>query len=98
MTATIEREWVLRPMQDDDEERLVRFHEHLDEHSQYLRFFTPHPHLSAEEVERFTHVDHDDREALVAVLDDEIIGVGRYDRLGSGSPRAEIAFIVAKAW
>lgn len=88
---------LVRPIRADDAEELVRFHEGLDEHSQYLRFFTAHPHLSAGEVERFTHVDHADREAFVVMDCDGIVGVGRYDRIGSG-PTAEVAFIVAQAW
>lgn len=85
-------------MRDDDGDRLVRFHEGLDEHTQYLRFFTAHPHLTDAEVERFTHVDHRDREALVATVGDAIVGVGRFDRLGAGSSTAEVAFVVAPAW
>ena len=70
----------LRPIRPDDGQRLVSFHDHLSDRSCYLRFFSLHPHLSPDEVERFTHVDYEDRLALVAVLDDSIIGVGRYDR------------------
>ena len=46
------------------------------------------------EVERFTHVDYEDRLALVAEFDDRFIGVGRYDRRPE-SDVAEVAFVVA---
>ena len=84
----------LRPIRSDDRERLVAFHNHLSDRSCYLRFFGPHPHLSPDEVERFTHVDYQDRLALVAELGDQLVGVARYDRQ-PGSDVAEVAFVVA---
>lgn len=53
--------------------------------------------LSPDEVHRFTHVDHRDREAIVAVVGGEIVAVARFDRLGSGRS-AEVAFVVSDAW
>ncbi len=88
----------VRPIADGDGDRLVRFHEALDAHSQYLRFFMPHPHLSAEEVERFTHVDQLGRQALVATWEQEIVGVGRSEQLDEEPSAAEVAFIVSPAW
>jgi GNAT superfamily N-acetyltransferase len=84
---------LLQPMAGDDGGRLVRFHATLSVESQYLRFFGSHAHLTEHEVDRFTHVDHRDREAYVAVLDGEIVGVGRFDRLAGGC-EAEMAFVV----
>ncbi len=84
----------LRPIRSDDGQRLVAFHDHLSDRSCFLRFFSLHPHLSPGEVERFTHVDYQNRLALVAVVHDRIIGVGRYDRLPE-SDVAEVAFVVA---
>ncbi len=84
----------LRPIRSDDGPWLVDFHDHLSDRSCYLRFFSLHPHLTAKEVERFTKVDYEDRLALVAELDDRLIGVGRYDRR-PGSDVAEVAFVVA---
>ena len=62
-----------------------------------LRFFIPHPHLTPGEVERFTHVDHHEREALVALDGPDLIAVGRFDRL-PGTDDAEVAFVVADGW
>jgi acetyl coenzyme A synthetase (ADP forming)-like protein len=45
-------------------------------------------------VERFTHVDHDARVALVAELGDRLVGVARYDRTAN-EREAEVAFVVA---
>ena len=58
------------------------------------RYFSAHPRLSEFELERFTTVDHHDREALVAVVDGEIIGVARYERTMAPTD-AEVAFVIA---
>jgi RimJ/RimL family protein N-acetyltransferase len=88
---------LLREIQPSDADALVRFHESLSSESIRMRYFSAHPHLSALETTRLTTVDHRDRQAFVAVVDDEIIGVGRYERNGS-TDEAEVAFIVADAW
>jgi GNAT superfamily N-acetyltransferase len=80
----------IRPIDSTDAEGLVRFHESLSPDSQRTRFFAMHPHLSAHEVERFTTVDHSDRQAFVALAGSDIVGIGRYDRLGDD---AEVAFV-----
>ena len=86
----------IRAMQDDDVARLLAFHQQLSRETTYFRFFSVHPRLSEPEVQRFTHVDHHDREAIVAMHDDEIVGVARFDQLGDG--RAEVAFVVRDDW
>jgi RimJ/RimL family protein N-acetyltransferase len=87
----------VRAMRPDDAEALVRFHSSLSAETTYLRFFSIHPLLSDSEVERFTHVDHRDRDALVASIAGEIVGVARFDRLDSPTD-AEVAFVVADEW
>ena len=85
----------IRPITPDDAERHVRFFDHLDPESKRLRFFGPHPHLTPQEVEFFTNVDGIDRVALIALRNDETIGVGRFDRTDPSS--AEVAFLVSDA-
>ncbi len=90
------------PMSPTDGERLRRFHDTLSEETRRRRFFAVHPILTPEEVYRFTHVDHDEREALVAVADGDIVAVGRFDRIptsndGAGTT-AEVAFAVSDDW
>lgn len=86
--------YMIRPIVPEDAEGLVQFHRHLSPESRYLRFFSYHPALSAEEVECFTRLDYSRRLALVAVVGGDIIGVGRYER-EPGSDEAEVAFVVA---
>lgn len=87
----------LHSMHADDAAGLLQFHHRLSPETTRLRFFTAHPELSATELHRFTHVDHRDREAIVATVAGDIIGVARFDRLDD--PReAEAAFVVADSW
>ena len=83
----------IEPMRASDVDRLDQFHHTLSGETIRLRFFGVHPALSDQELHRFTHVDHVDREALVAVHEGEIVGVARFDRLSDGGDEAEVAFV-----
>jgi GNAT superfamily N-acetyltransferase len=83
----------VRPIRPDDEQRLTDFHAHLSAETIRRRFFNAHPVLSPKELDRFTHVDGDVRVAVVAVEDDEIVGVGRYESI-PGTDDVEVAFVV----
>lgn len=82
----------LRPIRPDDADRLVAFYSRVSPESKYLRFFAPYPVLSDADVHRFTHVDHVDRVALILTIADDMVAVGRYDRLDDSD--AEVAFLV----
>jgi len=83
----------VRPIRPADGDGIHRFHAAQSEESIYLRFFAPLRRLSDADVLRFTHVDYADRVALVATMRDEIIGIGRYDRIDARS--AEVAFNIS---
>jgi GNAT superfamily N-acetyltransferase len=87
----------LRPIRPDDAPGLVAFHSRLSPHSCYLRFFSFHPTLSPQEVTRFTCVDYENRLALVAEVGDQLIAVGRFDRI-TATTEAEVAFVVADSY
>jgi succinyl-CoA synthetase alpha subunit/GNAT superfamily N-acetyltransferase len=84
----------IRPITPEDGDRLVDLHSRLSDRTIYYRFFTPRPRLTPREIQRFTTVDYDDRVALVALLDDHLVAVARYDRV-PGTTEAEVAFVVA---
>ena len=94
----------LRPILPSDADALVRMHESLSDRTRYFRYFGPHPHISPAELKRFTVVDHRARVALICLVGDEILAVGRYEGLpGDGGPggttgtpepdTAEVAFV-----
>lgn len=69
----------VRPIRSDDTEAHRAFFAHQSEQSVYFRFFGHRSALTEREVTHFTTVDYHDRMAFVAFLNDDLIGIGRYD-------------------
>ena len=88
-----------RPIRPDDVERLERMFARLSPQTVYRRFLTPIPRLRPWALRHLAQVDHLDREAIVALHGDEIVGVAHYDRprVGDGTT-AEVAILVEDAW
>ncbi|MPY97178.1 MAG: GNAT family N-acetyltransferase [Actinophytocola sp.] len=86
----------LRPIVPDDADAIVAFHGKLSDETRYLRYFGAYPRIPERDLQRFSVVDHYNRVAFAALLGDEIVAVGRYERLDDG-PSAEVAFVVADA-
>jgi acetyl coenzyme A synthetase (ADP forming)-like protein len=84
----------VRPIRPDDAGAHRAFFAKQSRESVYFRFFGAKSEISDREVTRFTTVDYHDRMAFVAFLRDEMVAVGRYDRLANGD-EAEVAFAVA---
>ncbi|KRF06166.1 GCN5 family acetyltransferase [Arthrobacter sp. Soil782] len=87
----------LRPISPLDADAVQAFHMRQSQNSIYLRFFTYKASLSAKELKRFTEVDHAGRVAFVVTRGQDIIGIGRYDRLDDPD-EAEVAFNVSDAY
>ncbi|PPK62203.1 GNAT family N-acetyltransferase [Actinokineospora auranticolor] len=86
----------LRPIVPTDADALLAFHTRLSERTRYFRYFGPYPRIPEKDLVRFTTVDHHDRVAFIALLGDDIVAVGRYERL-PGQDSAEVAFVVEDA-
>src|SRR3954447_12793658 len=87
-----------RPVQDDDLGRFLRMWPRLSPETRYRRFHSPVPRLPLDLVERLGHVDHANREAVVAVVGGEVVGVARYDRSPADPTEAEFALLVEDDW
>ncbi len=87
----------IRPIRPDDAEELHAFFHRVGPESVYHRFFRVKTDLTPEELTYFTTLDYEDRMAFVATLEDQILGVGRYDRLADAPAAAEVAFLVEDA-
>lgn len=85
---------MIRPIEPSDDELLRAFHERLSPESRRMRFFSFHPHLGDDEVDRFVHVDGTSRAALVALVRGEIAGVARYEGSLDSPAEAEVAIVV----
>jgi GNAT superfamily N-acetyltransferase len=96
---------LFRAIRPDDAERLERLFYRLSPKTLYLRFFTPLTRVNHTLLKRLVNVDYVDRLAIVAVIDDEIVGVSRYERLAPLAPpgtvvdpgEAEAAVVVEDA-
>lgn len=86
----------VRPIVPADADGLVALHARSSQRTLYLRFFGPYPRIPERDLHRFTNVDYRDRVALVVELGDELIAVGRYERLDDRD-EAEVAFLVEDA-
>ncbi|MGQ0824560.1 MAG: GNAT family N-acetyltransferase [Actinomycetota bacterium] len=87
----------VRPIRPDDVDRLERMFYRLSPETVYRRFFSPIQRPPRKMLAWLTTVDHDRREALVALEGDEIVAVARYDGRPDGQ-HAEIAVTVEDAW
>jgi ribosomal protein S18 acetylase RimI-like enzyme len=92
-----DRALAVREIEVDDVERLRRMFGRLSADSVYRRFFSPIQEPPRSALLWLATVDHQDRDALVALDGDEIVGVARYDTR-AGSHAAEIAVTVEDAW
>lgn len=86
------RKVVLRFIQIDDQVRLADFHRKLSDRTIHFRHFGHHPELSERELAYFTELDHTNREAVVALAANEIVGVARFDK--TSTTTAEVALVI----
>jgi GNAT superfamily N-acetyltransferase len=86
-----------RPVRRDDGPLFCRMWDRLSPETVYRRFHAPlrRPPAGAE---RLVDVDHDLREALVAVVGGEVVGVARYDRSPGDPGTADVAVVVEDGW
>ena len=87
-----------RPVQPEDEALFHRLWPRLSRETVHRRFHAPVRTLPAGTVRYLVTVDHDLREALVAVVGGEVVGVARYDRPVADPSTAEVAVLVEDAW
>ncbi len=87
-----------RPVRPDDLRRFLRLWPRLSPETRYRRFHAPVDRLPMAAVRRLVQVDHRLREAVVAVVGDEVVGVARYDRSPDDPATADVAVVVEDGW
>ena len=87
----------LARLEPTDGSELRRFFYRLSPETIYRRLHSPISRPEQAHPRFLLDIDHRDREAVVAVVDGEIIGVARYIRR-PGSCSAEVAVVVADEW
>lgn len=85
----------IRPIVPGDAAALQAFVKNMSPESSYSRFFEVKRELTPEELKEFTQVDYDTQMALIAIVEGELVGVGRYNARGCSDGIAEAAFTVA---
>jgi len=86
----------IRPIELSDAYRLRRMFDRLSPETVYHRFFAPLPGPRAKMLMHLATVDHDRREALVAVHGTEVVGIAQYE--GDTGDEAEVAVMVEDGW
>ena len=100
MTGLLERPapaLTVRPVTPDDSAAVRDFLAGLSLDSAYRRFFTGLGSPSSTLVRHLVDVDHDRREAILAVLDGEVVGLADCTRLADGVT-VELGVVVADRW
>ncbi len=87
----------IRPIRADDHARLQASHARLSVDTVYRRYLAHKPELSPADTRYLVDVDGCDHFALVATLDEHIIGVARFIRIDSDPGAAEFAIVIADA-
>jgi hypothetical protein len=83
----------IRPLRAADEAGLLALHDHVDDESLRLRFFTLNRKAGHEYVEHLVHGTRDTVQSLVAVVNDGIVAEATAERVSRDS--AEVASLVA---
>lgn len=88
----------IRPYGITDRVRVHRMSDRLSGTSLYTRFFSGTPRIPDHYVGLLDALDHWDRDALVALDGDDIIGIAEYVRDGKRPWRADIAVLITDHW
>ena len=91
------RALTVRPVSSADREALGAMLSRLSSRTIYERFHAPYPSVPAWALAGMVEADHDDKEALVAIVGEDVVGHAMYVREGSGH-EAEFAVVVEDGW
>lgn len=97
-SRTVSENVAIRVIRPDDAARLERLFYRLSPESVYRRFFTLYSHPPEGVLQKLADLDHTTHDAAVAVVGDEVVGVGRYAADPREPGAAEVAVVVDDAW
>jgi GNAT superfamily N-acetyltransferase len=89
-------EVLIRPVSPGDQDELREMLSRLSRETIHKRFHLPMPHVPEWMLAYLTDVDHYDKESLVALVGDEIVGHTMYAR--QEAREAEMAIVVEDRW
>ena len=88
----------IRPIEPEDLEGLRGLFQRMSPETRYFRFLNPVDHAGEACLHHLAEVDRGERDALVATVGDQVVGVARYDRNAAEPRQAEVAVVVEDAW
>ncbi|GMR01912.1 MAG: bifunctional GNAT family N-acetyltransferase/acetate--CoA ligase family protein [Acidimicrobiia bacterium] len=88
----------IRPIVPADAPALQALVHNMSTQSSYFRFFRVKRELEPEELKAFTEIDYRSDMAFVAIVDGNLVGVGRYNAIDNDPTSSEIAFTIADAF
>lgn len=88
---------MIRVFEAADLPRVEAMSRELSATSLYQRFFVGTPAIPTALLRQLARLDHEQQEAVVALVGTRVVGLAQYARAG-GSPRAELAVLVADSW
>jgi len=96
ITSSVDPEVRIRPVSLGDEDGLREMLSRLSRETIHKRFHLPMPHVPDWMLAYLADVDHYDKEALIALVGDEIVGHSMYAR--QEAREAEMAIVVEDRW
>src|SRR5512139_2751413 len=88
----------IRPYAINDADRLNGMSRRLSGQSLYRRFFSGTPRIPELYVRQLQGMDHWNHDALVALYDDEMVGIAEYVRHRGDRRLAELAVLICDPW
>ena len=88
----------IRPYGRSDEALLRRMSVRLSGRSLHHRFFSGTPDIPEYYLRAVAGIDHWNHDALVGIVDDDMVGIAEYIRNRADSSRAELAILVTDEW
>ena len=85
---------VIRAACEQDAAAVREFLESLSEDSRWLRYHSPAPVIRSWMIDAVARADHDHREALLALVDGEIVGLAEWGRVQPDDPTADVGVVV----
>ena len=96
IASSVDPEVRIRPVSLGDQDELREMLSRLSRATIHKRFYLPMPHVPDWMLAYLADVDHYDKEALIALVGDEIVGHSMYAR--QEAREAEMAIVVEDRW
>jgi len=96
IASSVDPEVRIRPVSLGDQDELREMLSRLSRETIHKRFYLPMPHVPDWMLAYLADVDHYDKEALIALVGDEIVGHSMYAR--QEAREAEMAIVVEDRW